>query len=49
MPEGPTIKFLSKKLEKFIGKKVTEASGYGDMDLELRILNWKILKLSVKI
>jgi endonuclease-8 len=41
MPEGPTIKFLSKKLEKFIGKKVTEASGYGDMD-KSRIENIKL-------
>lgn len=32
MPEGPTIKFLAKRLQKFIGKKVTEASGYGEMD-----------------
>ncbi len=32
MPEGPTIKFLSQKLQKFVGKKVTEASGYGEMD-----------------
>ena len=32
MPEGPTIKFLSTKLQKFVGKKVTEASGYGEMD-----------------
>jgi endonuclease-8 len=41
MPEGPTIKFLAKKLEKFIGKKVTEASGYGDMD-KSRIENIKL-------
>ncbi|SEF51946.1 endonuclease-8 [Halpernia humi] len=32
MPEGPTIKFFAQKLQKFVGKKVTEASGYGEMD-----------------
>ncbi|WP_417430240.1 DNA-formamidopyrimidine glycosylase family protein [Halpernia sp.] len=32
MPEGPTIKFLAQKLQKFVGEKVTEASGYGEMD-----------------
>ena len=32
MPEGPTIKFISQKLQKFVGKTVSEASGYGEMD-----------------
>lgn len=32
MPEGPTIKFLSEKIQNYAGKTVTETSGYGDMD-----------------
>ena len=32
MPEGPTIKYFSRRLKRYIGKTVTEASGYGDMD-----------------
>lgn len=32
MPEGPTIKYFSRRLKRYIGKTVTEASGYGEMD-----------------
>lgn len=32
MPEGPTIKHFSRRLKRFVGKTVTEASGYGEMD-----------------
>jgi endonuclease-8 len=32
MPEGPTIKYFSRKLKRYIGKTVVEASGYGEMD-----------------
>lgn len=32
MPEGPTIKFLSSKLQHFVGENLTEATGYGEMD-----------------
>ena len=32
MPEGPSILFLKNKLQRYKGKMVTEASGYGDLD-----------------
>ncbi|WP_027376811.1 hypothetical protein [Kaistella palustris] len=32
MPEGPTILFQKNKLQRFKGKIVSEASGYGEMD-----------------
>ena len=32
MPEGPSILFLRNKLQRFKGKTVSEASGYGEMD-----------------
>lgn len=32
MPEGPSILFLRNKLQRFKGKTVTEASGYGEME-----------------
>lgn len=32
MPEGPTILVLKNKLQRFKGKTVSEASGYGEMD-----------------
>lgn len=44
MPEGPTIKFISQKLQKFVGKTVMEASGYGEMD-KSRIENIKLVDI----
>ncbi|MFC6268992.1 DNA-formamidopyrimidine glycosylase family protein [Frigoriflavimonas asaccharolytica] len=41
MPEGPTIKHFSRRLKRFVGKTVTEASGYGDMD-KSRIVNIRL-------
>lgn len=32
MPEGPSILFLKNKLQRYKGKTVSEASGYGDME-----------------
>lgn len=32
MPEGPSILFLRNKLQRYKGKTVSEASGYGDME-----------------
>ena len=32
MPEGPSILFLKNKLQRFKGKTVSEASGYGEME-----------------
>ena len=32
MPEGPSILFLKNKLQRYKGKTVSEASGYGEMD-----------------
>ncbi|MBW8360479.1 MAG: hypothetical protein K0M63_11855 [Weeksellaceae bacterium] len=32
MPEGPSILLLKNKLQRYKGKMVTEASGYGEMD-----------------
>ena len=41
MPEGPSILFLKNKIQRYKGKTVTEASGYGDMD-KSRIVNIKL-------
>ena len=41
MPEGPTIKYFSRKLKRYIGKTVVEASGYGEMD-KSEIVNLKL-------
>ncbi len=44
MPEGPTIKFISQKLQKFVGKTVSEASGYGEMD-KSKIQNIELINI----
>ena len=44
MPEGPTIKFISQKLEKLVGKTVSEASGYGEMD-KSKIQNIELINI----
>lgn len=44
MPEGPSILFLRNKLQRYNGKTVSEASGYGDMD-KSKITNVKLLDI----
>lgn len=44
MPEGPTIKHFSRKLKRFVGKTVVEASGYGEMDKSM-IVNLPLLEV----
>lgn len=44
MPEGPTIKHFSRKLKRFVGKTVVEASGYGEMD-KSKIVNLTLLEV----
>lgn len=44
MPEGPSILFLKNKLQRFKGKIVSEASGYGEMD-KSRIVNLPLLDI----
>lgn len=41
MPEGPSILFLKNKIQRYKGKTVTEASGYGEMN-KSRIVNIKL-------
>ena len=41
MPEGPSILFLRNKLQRYKGKIVSEASGYGDME-KSKIANKKL-------
>lgn len=44
MPEGPSILFLKNKLQRYKGKIVSEASGYGEMD-KSQINNIKLLDI----
>lgn len=44
MPEGPSILFLKNKLQRYKGKTVSEASGYGEMD-KSQINNIKLLDI----
>ena len=44
MPEGPSILFLKNKLQRFKGKTVSEASGYGEMD-KSEIVNLKLIDI----
>ena len=44
MPEGPSILFLKNKLQRYKGKMVSEASGYGEMD-KSKIENIKLLDI----
>lgn len=44
MPEGPSILFLKNKLQRYKGKTVSEASGYGEMD-KSQINNIKMLDI----
>jgi endonuclease-8 len=44
MPEGPSILFLKNKLQRFKGKIVSEASGYGEMD-KSTIVNLKLIDI----
>lgn len=44
MPEGPSILFLKNKLQRYKGKTVSEASGYGEMD-KSQISNIKLLDI----
>lgn len=44
MPEGPSILFLKNKIQRYKGKTVSEASGYGEMD-KSRIVNLPLLDI----
>lgn len=44
MPEGPSILFLKNKLQRFKGKTVSEASGYGEME-KSEMTNIKLLNI----
>ncbi|WP_226065730.1 hypothetical protein [Kaistella polysaccharea] len=44
MPEGPSILFLKNKLQRYKGKMVSQASGYGEMD-KSKIENIKLLDI----
>ncbi|KIA89564.1 DNA-formamidopyrimidine glycosylase family protein [Kaistella jeonii] len=44
MPEGPSIHFLKNKLQRFKGKTVSEASGYGEME-KSEMTNIKLLDI----
>lgn len=44
MPEGPSILFLKNKLQRYKGKTVSEAAGYGEMD-KSKIVNIKLVDI----
>lgn len=44
MPEGPSILFLKNKIQRYKGKTVSEASGYGEMD-KSKIINIPLLDI----